>query len=341
MVSVLRTALGMPLWILQLATGAKSFRDNPLLGSRRLNRLGLHAARIRAAHALAWHRRARLGRRIAPEHRAAFAANGFIQIEDYLPAAEFAALRQGILAHAAPAREMIQGDTVTRRIAIDGPFARAVPAIGAVLGSPRWRRLIRYVASDRSAPLYYIQTILTHQADAPADPQTHLHADTFHPTMKAWYFLNDVAEDEGPFSYVPGSHLLTPARRAWERARSIAAPEGLDPLSQRGSLRIAPEELAALGLPPAKLFGVRANTLIIADTCGFHARGPSVRPTRRVEIWAYGRRNPFLPWTGLSPLSLPGIAERRIPWLWAAKDRYPRLFGAPWHNAGIKTPLGD
>ena len=84
------------MWILQLFTGAKSFRDNPLLGSRRLNRLGLHGWRIRAAHALAWHRRKRLGRRIAPAHRAAFAADGFIQIDDYLPAAEFAALRAAI-----------------------------------------------------------------------------------------------------------------------------------------------------------------------------------------------------------------------------------------------------
>src|SRR5258708_26216992 len=50
----------MPVWLGQLATGAKSFGDNPILGSRRLNELGLHAGRVQLAHALATSRRARL-----------------------------------------------------------------------------------------------------------------------------------------------------------------------------------------------------------------------------------------------------------------------------------------
>src|SRR5689334_19206927 len=49
-----------PLWIAALATGAKSFRDNPVLGSERLNRRGLHARRAKLAHDMAWRRRARL-----------------------------------------------------------------------------------------------------------------------------------------------------------------------------------------------------------------------------------------------------------------------------------------
>ena len=31
----------------------------------------------------------------------------------------------------------------------------------------------------------------------------------------------------------------------------------------------------------------------------FHARGPSTGRSLRVEIWAYGRRSPFVPWAGL------------------------------------------
>ena len=33
-----------------------------------------------------------------------------------------------------------------------------------------------------------------------------------------------------------------------------------------------------------------------------------------------GGSNPFLPWTGLDLFSLPGIAERRIPFVWQARD---------------------
>ena len=41
-----------PLWVIQLLTGAKSFRANRLIGSRTLNRLGLHVTRKAAAHAV-------------------------------------------------------------------------------------------------------------------------------------------------------------------------------------------------------------------------------------------------------------------------------------------------
>lgn len=340
-VSVFRTALTSPVWLAQILTGAKSFADNPFLGSKRLNRLGLHAARIRAAHALADWRRRRLGKRIPAAYRAEFGANGFIRIENYLPDGDFQSLRDAILGTPASAREMVQGDTITRRIAISPGYLDKIPGLRALIEAPAWRNLMRYVASTDTEPLYYVQTILTHRVETHADPQTALHADTFHPTMKAWYFLEDVAEDEGPFCYVPGSHRLTPARLAWERARSVAAPEGVDRLSARGSLRITEAELGPLGLPPPQLFGVKGNTLVIADTCGFHARGPSTKPTRRVEIWAYGRRNPFYPWIGWDPLSVPGIAERRISWIWAARDRFPRIFGLPWIDVGQKLPLSD
>src|SRR5436190_1683160 len=98
------------------------------------------------------------------------------------------------------------------------------------------------------------------------DPQTALHADTFHPTVKAWLFLTDVAADAGPFTYVPGSHRLTPERIAWERRMSLAARHSADPEIRQGSFRITPDELAALGLPEPRIFAVPANTLIVADT---------------------------------------------------------------------------
>ena len=332
-----RTALTYPFWTLQLASGAKSFLDNPLIGSRRLNEMGLHSARVRLAHKLAWMRRARLGRHINPDHRAAFDAQGYVAIENFLPDTQFASLRDKILRQEAPAREMLQGDTITRRIAIDPPFLKAVPELRALLASPDWKGLLRYVSSFDIEPLYYIQTILPHRADAPPDPQTAFHADTFHPTMKAWYFLNDVADDEGPLTYVPGSHRMTPERLAWEEEMSLRGPAAMDRLSARGSFRIDEAGLSGLGLGPARRFAVPANTLVVVDTNGFHARAQSLKPSKRMEIWAYSRRNPFIPWTGLDPLSLPGIAERRVPALWALRDRFERFVGQPWQFVGYKN----
>jgi hypothetical protein len=330
-----------PWWIAQLATGAKAFSDNPVIGSPTLNRWGLHVARVRIAAALAASRRRRLERLVSKEDSTDLQQNGFVLRHSFLPAAEFEALRAEALGYEGPAREMLQGDTITRRMALDPQALRAMPHVHRLLGSPAWRGLTRYVGSFDSEPVTYIQSILSHVTESDPDPQTALHADTFHPTVKAWLFLTDVAEDEGPFVYVPGSHRMTPERLAWEKERSMRARHGLDRLSSRGSLRIDEGELASLGLPCPKAFAVPANTLVVADTSGFHARGPALRPSTRVEIWAYGRRNPFLPWTGLDPLSVPGIAERRAPWAWAIRDRLRGTIGQPWADAGLKTPAAS
>lgn len=335
--SVLRWLL-LPWWIIQLFTGAKSFADNPLIGSKRLNRLGLYTARMRITHWLAMWRRKRLGKGLSAHDKAQLAEQGYVLVPDFMPAEKFAALRDAILSRAADAREMVQGDAITRRIAVDAGMIRDIPALRTLLREPRWSALMRYVSSFNIEPLYYIQTILSHRFDAPADPQLNLHADTFHPTMKAWYFLTDVAAEDGPLTYVKGSHRLTPERLKWEKEKALIAPEGLDRLSSRGSMRITPEELPALGLPPATAFTVPANTLVVVDTCGFHARGASAKPSMRVELWAYSRRNPFVPWLGWDILSLPGVAERRIGLLWSLRDRFKKWIGQPWHPAGKITP---
>ncbi|MBM3607903.1 MAG: phytanoyl-CoA dioxygenase family protein [Alphaproteobacteria bacterium] len=330
-----------PYWTLALATGAKSFQRNKIIGSQRLNRRGLHTARVRLAHGLAASRRKRLADGVSAAERAAFDRDGFVERRDVLPAQDFAEMKAAILALRAPAREMVQGDTITRRIAIDPAVLAQAPHLRRLLASPSWRGLMHYTGSFASEPLYYIQTIIPRFRDAPPDPQTDLHADTFHPTMKAWYFLHDVDASEGPFTYVPGSHRLTQERLAWEYEMSLAASDSTNRYSARGSLRIPQEQLASLGLPSARAFAVPGNTLVVGDTFGFHARGLSVRPVMRLEIFAYSRRNPFLPWAGFDPLSLPGIAERRIPALWRQLDRLEGigLRGNSWRPAGIIRPM--
>lgn len=337
----MHSLLAAPFWLAQLATGAKSFRDNPLIGSHRLNAMGLHAARVRIAHHLAWLRRRRLAAGVDAEQRAAFDRDGFVLVPDFLPAALFEQLRERILQQRFETREMRQGDTITRRVAIGPSFLRSVPEVRALIRDHRFSGLCRYVGSFRSEPLHYVQTIVTECDPGNPDPQTRLHADTFHPTVKAWFFLNDVEEADGPFSYVSGSHRLTAERLEWEHRRSLEVGRSDDFLSARGSLRIGAEELAGLKLPPPQSFPVKANTLVVADTCGFHARVAASRPSRRLELWSFGRRNPFLPWAGGDLLSMPGIAERRIEAMWSARDRLQKWMGQPWQTSGSKRVFDD
>lgn len=337
-VSALRW-LWAPLHGLALLTGAKSFRDNPVLGSRRLNERGLHVARMKAAHAMAERRRARLRGRIDPADAAAFDRDGFILKSDYLPPELFAAVREAAMTTPALARDTRQGDTVTRRIALDKATLKIMPALSVMTRDQRWIDLIRYAGASRLTPLLFIQTIFSKVYPVEPDPQTELHADTFHPTVKAWFFLTDVGEDDGPFVYVPGSHRLTPQRLAWEHKTSIEAATSESFLTSRGSFRIAAEDLAEIGLPPPQRFAVPANTLVIADTGGFHARGFSAGPSVRCEIWAYSRRNPFLPWSGLDPAGMPGVRGRGESLYWWLDDLREKFVGKrnPWRTAGRVT----
>jgi hypothetical protein len=127
---------------------------------------------------------------------------------------------------------------------------------------------------------------------------------------------------------------------AWEHRKSLDITKA-DRLSQRGSFRISSDELSALGLPLPTPFAVPANTLVVVDTCGFHARADSERPTLRVELWAYCRRTPFLPWTGADPLSWQPIATRRAEWLGSIVDWLDRRgwMKQHWQLAGRQRPL--
>ncbi len=329
----LRTALAP----LALLSGAKSFRDNPVIGSRRLNRLGLHVGRIRLADAITAQRRWRLGHGIEAADRRQYAEQGYVIRENLLPAEQFAALLREIHGSDWPRREMRQGNAITRRVALDRARLRGRhPQLEQLVASREIRNLIRYVAGTGAEPIFSLQAILAGLPSQRPDPQASLHADTFHSLAKAWFFLHDVGEDEGPFAYVGGSHRMTPTRLAWERRQSLEAAQHPIVYHGRGSFRVEPADLAAMGLGPPRRFAVKANTLVIADTRGFHGRTPSDHPTCRVEIYAALRRNPFLPWNGLDPLALPWVRDRIGSLQLAALERLQPLGLAkmPWKPAG-------
>jgi len=312
MLAQIGRAAMVPLWTAQLLTGTKSFERNRVIGNRWLNEHGLHVARVRLAYRIAAARRARLEGLVSAADREAFARDGFVVRHSFLPAAEFAALLDEVKAYRGMLREITEGDTIMRKIALDPQTLATLPSLAGLLRLPQWRGLIRYVGSRDAEPVVWVQSILRHAVEGPPDPQTSLHADTFHPTVKAWLFLTDVAADAGPFTYIPGSHRLTPERLTWEWRTSLAARDSPDGETRQGSFRIQPAELAAMGLPEPRIFAVPANTLVVADTFGFHARGPSTGRSLRVEIWAYGRRSPFVPWAAFDPWTGAALARRSL-----------------------------
>src|ERR1044072_3091555 len=86
-----------PFWLLAVLTGAKSVAANPILGSKRLNSAGLHAWRLKTAHAFAASRRRRLAGAIPADLKKQFDRDGFVMVRDFLPAELFHDIQRELL----------------------------------------------------------------------------------------------------------------------------------------------------------------------------------------------------------------------------------------------------
>ncbi|MBT6276216.1 MAG: phytanoyl-CoA dioxygenase [Chromatiales bacterium] len=296
-------ALRLGYYALSPMTQAKSFRDNPVLGSTVLNRLGLHLFRVAAAAAFTRMRRAVLRPMISAADAQALQRDGFVTKRDFLPQGQFQELRAQVETLDASVHTMLEGETVTERIYVDERTLGQLPALRALLEDDERTALMRYASSKNRIPLVFVENLLRRPGDDEnEDPQGVPHTDTFHSTIKAWLFLDPVADDNGPFFYVPGSHRLTGRRLQWEYARSCVARRLSDGHSEDGSFRYSERDVDALGMPAARKFIVPANTLVLADTFGVHWRGPAATRSRRRAIWFMCRDNPFNPIMTPAPL---------------------------------------
>jgi hypothetical protein len=294
-----------PVWIAALATEARSFAGNPIIGSRLLNRWGLHEGRVRFAAKVAATRRAKLGAKISGADRENLMRDGFVIKRDYLPDRDFKRLHAEVFDCTWNALELRQGATLTRRVPLQAAGLRASkPSLAQFISDETTIGLMRFAAAARGQPTFSLQAVLTDPLTSDQDPQCSAHSDSFHPMAKAWLFLNDVGPDDGPIFYVPGSHRLTAARAAWLREQSLTAADGHDDQHAQGLLRIGADDLRRVGLSePARLI-VPANTLIVADVFGFHGRTPRRSATIRVAIFGSLRGNPFIPWEWMSQSNL-------------------------------------
>ena len=317
-----------PYYLLSLASGAKSFRDNPFIGSYKLNSLGLHVSRVSIAEKLARYKRKQLSSQLEAKHLREFERNGFVVIQNALPKSDFTNMVQQLEQTSFEAHEMKQGGTVTRFISLTPSHFKQHPHLASLVNSNLFRGLFHYGACSNGDPYVALHTVFSPGPES-GDPQTVLHTDTFHATAKGWFFLKDVELDDGPFSYVPGSHYATPGRLEWEQNQSLSAFSSDNPYHARGSFRATPDEIHAMGYDDAVPLAVPANTLVIADTHGFHARMPSKRPAVRFGVYGSLRRNPYLPWTGGDVMSLPGLRGRRAQIQDILRDTQSWLTGKP------------
>jgi hypothetical protein len=308
-----------PAWF-TIFSATKDFSSSPVLGSATLNAAGLHVWRRKLAAWMCARRRKRMRAFLAPDLVDQWDATGLIRIDNFLEPARWAAVCDELLSAALPMTEMAQPPALTRRANLDvSTCSERYPALLSLVNDRRLMGLLQYAAGYPGRPVVSVQCVHSDSRDAQGrhDPQTDWHADTFHSTAKAWLFLHPVGERDGPFGYRSGSHALTAQRLRWEHSASIGAADHVNRLHARGSLRASDADLAAMGLGGTMVATVPGNTLMIADTSGFHRRMPSPAPTVRVEVYFSLRRNPFF--AGLYPgiLDWPVMRDRWAGWLFA------------------------
>jgi len=307
-----------PMPWLALLSGAKDFSGNVVLGSPLLNGWGLHVWRKKLADRVCASRRARMRGALPQALTAQWDQDGYVRIDDFLDSAAWDAVRDELLQATLPMVEMAQPPALTRRANLDAQTCKLrYPALYRVITDKTLLGLLRYAAGYRGMPVVAVQCIHSDLGDprSSRDPQTDWHVDTFHSTAKAWLFLHAVGADDGPLGYVPASHRCSARRLAWEREQSMGAANHPDRLHAKGSFRASEAVLQELGYGAPIRAVTTGNTLIVADTSGFHRREPSARATVLVEIYFSLRRNPFF--AGLYPslLGLPWLRARWAGWL--------------------------
>lgn len=300
----------------------KSFRD-PWIGHPGLNRLGLHPARMVLADFFTVERAILSGTGGHPSLIRSLRRDGIGIAHNFLPSSTFQTLREEarhVIAQTEarrPARPGVEsgfgakkrfdggfdrydGSTLNRFLDLDQ--TRTPQSFAAVRASSfRWMMTAAAAVPVDPGRVQLYLTVQGQEAQA-HDPQKDLHRDTFHRSVKFWLFLDEVTLEDGPFVYVPRSHRLSAARLRWEHAEARRSSHP-DAREKGGAFRISGDGLAALGYGAAKAYPVPANTLVIADTRGFHARGPAVPGAQRLALYANLRFYPF------TPLARPAIFD--------------------------------
>ncbi|MBA3623480.1 MAG: phytanoyl-CoA dioxygenase family protein [Methylibium sp.] len=297
--------------LIDIVSNEKSFK-HPLIGSPRLNRLGLHSARVIGADLCSRMRRIGAGR-AASDLRARLWRDGFLVIGNLLPAALLEPARREFAQRLTEHETEVPSPRVAsrgfgRRLPNDGGFDRADGGslnrfitldgrcpllLGAFAENLALRGLLRALTGVAVKPDAFTLYQLVHGDETVnPDPQRQWHCDTFHDTFKLWYFFEPVTVHDGPLLFAPGTHRSGGARRRWERHQVLVNG------ASSSAFRVGADDLARLSggeAPQAVL--APANSLVLANTRGFHCRGLAPEGTVRQGLYANLRPHAF----GLRP----------------------------------------
>ncbi len=263
------------------------FSGDKTVESYVLNRMGAQVIRAVVARAIYNTRRAAEDRSVQ-EYVDELTRDGMVMIPNFLRQDQFENLRhEATQLLERPDKVILQhGPNRLEQVVIKEAERTACPAIAQFYDDPRFVGIMSAV-EKRPLDATIGSRALEHLIQGPAgghDPESDLHSDIFFNTHKAWLYLKDVDTEIGPLVFVKGSHRLSLGQLGYLYQESVSR--------SKGSRRITPEELLRLGLEETVLV-CKANTLVIANTCGYHRRLRGEPGRERLALHWSVRLNPF------------------------------------------------
>lgn len=283
--------------------------DDKIVHHRLLNTLGCQVGRVVAAEALLRRRRRRL-RSPLPPVAATLIRDGVACIERFASDADLSLLlREVERAEHKLFKNPPQPDKfgiVRQKISVKKYPDLFPVATRTILGDALLLQVARVAEGwSEGDDFSNHETALTYerleQVEEPSEMSAQrdaeissgdMHTDTFHYVTKAFLTLDDVTEQNSPYTYAAGSQRVTLSRLLWEYRNSLRNEQYR---SDEYHNRLWEHEQARLGISAAPL-EVPCNTLIVTNTFGFHRRGSmtvkgAVRRMLRLDF----RSNPFRP----------------------------------------------
>jgi hypothetical protein len=261
------------------------FTDEKTVESPTLNRLGAQPFRAVLARLLY---KLRSGNR--DPLNVELSRTGLIVCEDFLPPTLFDAIEREadeFMTLTDPTWLIYSGTTEGRRHSLAQVDPERFPELA------RWRTDWRLAtlaagAERRRYPISFDGGALVEQLTlgdySEPDEETQLHVDTYFNTHKLWLYLDAVTAANGAFVYVPGSHLLDRVRLGYEYRESTTL--------NRKSRRVGDDEIRDRGLK-LRVVECRRNTLVVANTCGYHGRSLGESGATRRALHREYRLDPF------------------------------------------------
>lgn len=223
--------------------------------------------------------------------------DGIIVIPNFLPAEEFKYLREEFDTLISKKKDEDRSPTGVKSIGIKGDYFDEFPAMNKLKNNKELNRLICVGEGLRKVDIQSFEienTKFGSTENQRQDRNNFFHADVHFHSHKVLYYMSDVTDEHGPFTYLKKTHQNYFDRLLYEfkRGRLANATEpswrledNLEKVFFKNYFsKILKHKYNAVG---------QANTLVIGNVHGFHKVGDALEGKERELIRMAFRHNPI------------------------------------------------